>query len=131
MHTNPAISSLACATRGWSRSALISGLRRARAVRSKRALRPLPAESKHEPKRCPFMTLPTYEVFAIKYAHRDARRSNHFIGGDLHDAPMPMDYFVWLIRDDKRTIVLDVGFTADMAAKRKRTHLRAPAAGLA
>ena len=77
------------------------------------------------------MNLPTYDVFAVKYAHRDARRSNHFIGGDPHDAPMPMDYFVWLIRDDKRTIVLDVGFSAEVAVRRKRQHLRSPAAGLA
>jgi hypothetical protein len=55
------------------------------------------------------MTLPTYEVFAIKYAQRDAKRTNHFLGGDPHDAPMPMDYFVWLIRNDQRTFVVDVG----------------------
>lgn len=77
------------------------------------------------------MTLPTYEVYAIKYAMREARRANHFIGGDPHDAPMPMDYFVWLVRNDKHTFVLDVGFTAQIAAQRKRVHLRAPAAGLA
>ena len=77
------------------------------------------------------MTLPTYDVFAIKYAHRDARRTNHFLGGDPHDAPMPMDYFVWLVRDSERTFVLDVGFNAEVAAKRKRIHLRSPAAGLA
>ena len=76
------------------------------------------------------MTLPTYEVFAIKYAQRDARRTNHFLGGDPHDAPMPMDYFVWLIRNNDRTLVLDVGFTAEIAAQRKRVHLRTPAAGL-
>jgi hypothetical protein len=39
--------------------------------------------------------LPEYELFAIRYAERDARRSDHFIGGDPHDGPMPMDYFVW------------------------------------
>jgi len=77
------------------------------------------------------MALPTYEVFAIKYAQRDARRANHFLGGDQHDAPMPMDYFVWLMRNDERTVVLDVGFNAEIAAQRKRVHLRAPAAGLA
>ena len=76
------------------------------------------------------MTLPTYEVFAIKYATRDARRTNHFLGGDAHDAPMPMDYFVWLIRSSEHTFVVDVGFTAEMAAQRKREHLRSPAKGL-
>ena len=63
------------------------------------------------------MTLPTYDVFAIKYAHRDAKRTNHFLGGDPHDAPMPMDYFVWLVRNAGRTLVLDVGFNAEVAAQ--------------
>jgi hypothetical protein len=40
------------------------------------------------------MALPTYDIFAIKYAERDARRTNHFLGGDPHDAPMSTDYFV-------------------------------------
>ena len=40
------------------------------------------------------MTEPAYELFAIRYATREARRSDHFIGGDPHDGPMPMDYFM-------------------------------------
>jgi len=76
------------------------------------------------------MEHPTYEVFAIRYARRDARRPEHFIGGDPHDAPMPMDYFIWLIRNAERTIVVDTGFTAEMAAKRKREFLIAPREGL-
>jgi len=31
--------------------------------------------------------LPEYEVYAIRYATREARRPNHFIGGDPHDTP--------------------------------------------
>jgi hypothetical protein len=31
--------------------------------------------------------LPEYELYAIRYAERDARRSDHFIGGDPHDGP--------------------------------------------
>lgn len=77
------------------------------------------------------MTLPIYELFAVKYAQRGARRSEHFIGGDPHDAPMPMDYFVWLARSPDRSFVIDVGFTADVAARRKRTFLRRPREGLA
>jgi glyoxylase-like metal-dependent hydrolase (beta-lactamase superfamily II) len=77
------------------------------------------------------MNLPIYEVYAIKYAMRDARRTNHFLGGDPHDAAMPMDYFVWLIRNNERTYVVDAGFTAEVAAQRKRVHLRPPAKGLA
>jgi glyoxylase-like metal-dependent hydrolase (beta-lactamase superfamily II) len=77
------------------------------------------------------MQLPDYEVFAIRYARRDARRPEHFVGGDPHDAPMPMDYFVWLIRGGGRTFVVDTGFAAETAARRKRELLRAPRAGLA
>lgn len=77
------------------------------------------------------MSLPAYEVFAIRYARRDARRADHFVGGDPHDAPMAMDYFVWLIRDAERVVVVDTGFTAEVAARRKREHLRAPKDGLA
>ncbi len=75
--------------------------------------------------------LPEYEVFALRYATRDARRPHHFIGGDPHDGPMPMDYFVWLIRNAEHTFVVDTGFGADIAAKRGRTLLRTPAEGLA
>ena len=61
------------------------------------------------------MSLPIYELFAIKYAERDARRPEHFIGGDPHDDPMPMAYFVWLARSASRTFVIDVGFGAAVA----------------
>ena len=75
--------------------------------------------------------LPNYEIYAIKYAWRDAKRTNHFVGGDPHDASMPMDYFVWLVRNAERTIVIDTGFTKSMAEQRKRIFLRTPAEGLA
>ncbi len=77
------------------------------------------------------MSLPNYEIYAIKYAWRDAKRTVHFVGGDPHDAPMPMDYFVWLLRGGGREIVIDTGFTQSMADKRKRQFLRTPAEGLA
>jgi len=72
------------------------------------------------------MVEPQYEIFAIRYAWRDAKRSDHFIGGDPHDGPMPMDYFTWVVRGEGRTIVVDTGFTAEVSAKRGRTHLRCP-----
>jgi len=70
--------------------------------------------------------IPEYDVFAIRYAWRDAKRSDHFIGGDPHDGPMPMDYFTWVIRNQDRTVVVDTGFTAEVSARRGRTHLRCP-----
>ena len=70
--------------------------------------------------------LPEYELYAIRYAERDARRSDHFIGGDPHDGPMPMDYFVWVAIAPHHTVVIDTGSTAEVAAARKRRFLRCP-----
>ena len=75
--------------------------------------------------------LPEYELYAIRYAERDARRADHFIGGDPHDGPMPMDYFVWAAIGPERSFVIDTGFTAEVAAARGRRHLRCPADSLA
>jgi glyoxylase-like metal-dependent hydrolase (beta-lactamase superfamily II) len=61
-----------------------------------------------------------YEVYAIKYAHHARSAKENFLGGDPHDGPMPMDYFVWLIRSQGREIVVDTGFNAAVAAKRGR-----------
>jgi glyoxylase-like metal-dependent hydrolase (beta-lactamase superfamily II) len=74
--------------------------------------------------------LPEYEIFAIRYATREARRADHFIGGDPHDGPMPMDYFTWLITGNGRRIVVDTGFTEEVARERKRQFLRCPVATL-
>ena len=52
-----------------------------------------------------------YEVFAVKYAHKaDRMASQNLIFSDLHDRPMPLDYFVWVIRNENRTYVVDCGF---------------------
>src|SRR6266566_4837281 len=72
-----------------------------------------------------------YELFAIRYATRDARRGAHFIGGDPHDGPMPMDYFVWVAKGGGRTFVIDTGFNAEVSEKRQRTFLRCPVEALA
>jgi glyoxylase-like metal-dependent hydrolase (beta-lactamase superfamily II) len=69
---------------------------------------------------------PTYEIYALRYATRAARRHEHFIGGDPHDGPMPMDYFVWAAVSPERSFVVDTGFTAEVAARRKREWLRCP-----
>ena len=62
----------------------------------------------------------SYEIYAVKYAHHERNASANFLGGDPHDGPMPMDYFVWLIRSQGREIVVDSGFNAAVAAKRGR-----------
>jgi glyoxylase-like metal-dependent hydrolase (beta-lactamase superfamily II) len=66
------------------------------------------------------MSAPLYEVYAIKYAHHARTAKENFLGGDPHDGPMPMDYFVWLVRGAGRTVVVDTGFNVATAAKRSR-----------
>jgi glyoxylase-like metal-dependent hydrolase (beta-lactamase superfamily II) len=75
----------------------------------------------------------TYEVFALRYASLAQRtRRESFLGVDPHDAaPMPIDYFVWVIRNTERTIVVDVGFDAAEAARRGRRIERLPREALA
>ena len=65
------------------------------------------------------MTTPQYEIYAIKYAHHDRSSRDNFVGGDSHDVPMPLDYFVWAIRGNGRTWVLDTGFSAEVARQRR------------
>ncbi|MGE0415517.1 MAG: N-acyl homoserine lactonase family protein [Acetobacteraceae bacterium] len=68
----------------------------------------------------------TYELFALRYAGRPAHRAEHFIGGDPHDGPMPMDYFVWVAKNDDRAVVIDIGFTEESGGKRGRRLDRCP-----
>lgn len=72
----------------------------------------------------------TYELFAIRYGHHDRTASHNFLGGDPHDGPMPLDFFVWAIVGSKHTFVLDTGFDAARAAKRQRALLRPVGEGL-
>ena len=74
--------------------------------------------------------LEPFEVYAIRYARVDRMASENFLGGDPHEAGMPMDYFVWLARSESKTWVIDTGFNQQAANKRKREFLRSPAEGL-
>jgi glyoxylase-like metal-dependent hydrolase (beta-lactamase superfamily II) len=75
----------------------------------------------------------TYEVLALRYASTGPgrlRRDNFIVAVDAHDGPMPLDYFIWAIRDGERTVVVDTGFGADAAARRGRSLMRTPAQAL-
>lgn len=72
-----------------------------------------------------------YEVLAVKYAERVNRvRAENFIMADDHNAPHPMDYFVWVVRNANRTIIVDTGFDEAEAKRRNREVLRSPALAL-
>lgn len=72
-----------------------------------------------------------YRVYAIKYAHHERRSSANFIGGDSHDVPMPLDYFVWAVVGQTRTYLVDTGFDQAGADKRGRHITRPIQEGLA
>jgi len=77
------------------------------------------------------VTTETYEIVAIKYGEFTSRRRyESFIGADDHDAPHPIDYYVWLIRNANRTILVDCGFDEAEASKRGRRIARTPAGAL-
>ena len=74
-----------------------------------------------------------WDLFAIRYGRHAGRvRADNFImPPDRHDAPMPIDYFVWAIVDGERAIVVDTGFDRAEAARRGREIQRLPREGLA
>lgn len=73
-----------------------------------------------------------WSVFALKYADRNARtRSDSFLHDDHPAAPHGMDYFVWVLDNGLRQIVVDTGYDADEGKRRNRPILRDPAASLA
>jgi len=78
------------------------------------------------------MQTPHYEVYALRYGTLAARHAheNFLHAPDDHDGPMPLDYFIWLIRGGGRTIVVDTGFGEAGAAARKRQYLCRPVEAL-
>jgi glyoxylase-like metal-dependent hydrolase (beta-lactamase superfamily II) len=52
-----------------------------------------------------------WDVHAVKYADRNARvRGDSFLFDDRHDVAHPMDYFIWVLRQGDRTIIVDTGY---------------------
>ncbi|MGH7120619.1 MAG: N-acyl homoserine lactonase family protein [Acetobacteraceae bacterium] len=78
------------------------------------------------------MNQPHYEVFALRYATLAARTAGeNFLFPDDHAAVMPIDYFIWAVRGEGRTIVIDTGFSPESGARRGRRPLHSPEAALA
>jgi glyoxylase-like metal-dependent hydrolase (beta-lactamase superfamily II) len=72
-----------------------------------------------------------WKVHALKYAERNARtRADSFLFDDDHASQHDMDYFIWVLSDGKRNIVVDTGYDSDEASRRDRPILRNPAKAL-
>ena len=71
----------------------------------------------------------TYEVFALKYGSRaDRTRRDFFLLAPRPDEIHPIDYYFWVIRNDRRTIVVDTGLDPTSAARLGRAPFYEPAA---
>lgn len=66
------------------------------------------------------------QIYAIRYGKSVRKRSESFVGGDLHDGPMPMAYYIWVIKQPDRLVVVDTGFDAAVAKTRARDFLICP-----
>lgn len=73
----------------------------------------------------------TQRIYAVRYGQLERTSDRNFLGGDDHAQPMPLDYYVWVIKQDARAIVVDTGFEPAAGARRGRTLLRPVAEGLA
>ena len=72
-----------------------------------------------------------WTVYALKYADRNARtRADSFLEDDHPAAPHGMDYFVWVLDNGTRQIVVDTGYDVTEAIRRNRPILRDPAQAL-
>lgn len=68
----------------------------------------------------------TYEVIAIEYARQVRESRQYYIFPDPHDGPRPIAFYLWVLRNRERTIVVDTGFGQEAAARRGRELLRHP-----
>ncbi len=73
-----------------------------------------------------------WEIFALKYAERNTRtRAESFMMDPHHDSPHDMDYYVWLLTNGNRSILVDTGYDLEEAGVRERPLIQAPSAMLA
>ena len=67
------------------------------------------------------MAEPIYEVYALRYGARtDWTRAKSYLNDADPNAPDAIEYFLWVIRNAERTIVVDTGFDEATAQRYKR-----------
>ena len=77
----------------------------------------------------------TYEVLAVRYGTRATTRAQTFFNHHVYreaDSPIDLDFYLWVARNDERTVVIDTGYSAATKGHRMaRTELTDPLATLA
>ena len=70
----------------------------------------------------------TWEIYALRYAAKENRtRRESFLFADDHDAPHPIDFYVWVLKNGDQTILVDTGFDAEEGKLRNRPIIQTPA----
>jgi len=74
------------------------------------------------------MMTDTWEIYALKYAGRTGRtRNESFLFDDNHSAPHDMDYFIWLLKNSSKTVLIDTGYDRAEGLARQRPVTEEPA----
>ena len=59
-----------------------------------------------------------YEILALKYATEASSRRRTLLWPGDEDGPQAMSFFVWVVRNENRTIIVDTGFDGAEAKRR-------------
>jgi len=65
------------------------------------------------------MSIPTYEIYALKYAGPFTRPASMMVWFQDLDKTVQTDYFIFAIRGGGETVVVDCGVRPDLAAERQ------------
>lgn len=69
-----------------------------------------------------------WEIFALRYGQNSNRtRRESFLFADDHASPHPIDFYVWVLKNGDRTILVDTGFDVEESKLRGRPILQTPA----
>lgn len=74
-----------------------------------------------------------HQLYALKFAEvRQGSMAQYFLNppASCADQPGHMDFMLWVIRTGSGDVVVDAGFTAEVARRRGRPHFRAPSEAL-
>jgi glyoxylase-like metal-dependent hydrolase (beta-lactamase superfamily II) len=81
------------------------------------------------PERPPDTGDSTYQVVIVRYGTRDTLKSEVYLNFQLYDEPdepVRLDYFLWIVRNQHRALVVDTGFSRAAGRRRDRTLLVDP-----
>lgn len=73
---------------------------------------------------------PDWEIYAARYASVERSVHGNFLNAqDWADAPMPLDFFIWVAVDRQagRCVVIDTGFNTGSGGRRNRVQEYSPA----